>query len=81
MAIFVAIFALFVAWLALVRSRQAEEATQQLRRNTDRLIQRQQQILQELHPEDYPGSASQAEPEVEEIEMTAPAQQGEPERA
>ena len=79
MAIFVAIFALFVAWLALVRSRQAEEATQQLRRNTDRLIQRQQQILQELHPEDYPGG--QREPEVEEIEMTAPAGQGEPERA
>ena len=76
MTIFVAIFALFVAWLAPVRSRQAEEATQQLRRNTDRLIQRQQQILQELHPQDYPGG--QAEPEVEEIEMTAPAPQAEP---
>jgi len=79
MATFVAVFALFVAWLALVRSRQAEETTRQVRRNTDKLIQRQQQILRELHPEDYPSSS--AEPEVEEIEMTAPAQSAEPERA
>lgn len=81
MATLVAVFALFVAWLALVRSRQVEETTQQLRRNTDKLIQRQQQILRELHPEEHTGSS--AEPEVEEIEMTAPAAQSgaEPERA
>lgn len=79
MAILVAVFALIVAWLALVRSRQAEETTQQLRRNNDKLIQRQQQILRELYPEDYAGSQSQTEPEVEEIEMTAPAREATPE--
>ncbi len=92
MTIIVAVFALCVAWLALVRSRQAEETTQQLRRNTDKLIQRQQQILRELHPQEYAGSqpesvaeevetaapAQQAQPDVEEIDRTAPAAQAEP---
>jgi thioester reductase-like protein len=72
MATFVALFALIVAWLALVRSRRSEEAVQRLRRDTGKLMQRQQQLLQELHPEQFRTMA--ADPEVEEIEITAPGE-------
>lgn len=82
MAIYVALLALLVAWLSLVKSRQNEELVDRLRRDTIKLTQRQQQILRELGHDDQAQAAEQgnvtsaaAEPEVEEVEMTAPAQE------
>lgn len=74
MEIMVGLLALLVAWASLVRSRQAEDVVKQLRRDVVKLTQRQQQLLRELHPDEY--RAAPADPEVEEIEMTAPADTG-----
>lgn len=71
MEILVGIFALIIAWAALVRSRQSEDTVAHLRREVSKLTQRQQQIIRELHPEEY--QAAPTDPDVEEIEMTAPA--------
>lgn len=71
MEILVGLFALIIAWAGLVRSRQSEDTVKQLRREVAKLTQRQQQLIRELHPEEY--QSAPADPDVEEIEMTAPA--------
>lgn len=71
MEIMVGLLALLVAWASLVRSRQAEDVVKQLRRDVAKLTQRQQQILKEMHPDDY--NVAPSDPDVEEVELTAPA--------